>query len=65
MTEGVRMSARVFGEDSIVRKTDRELNKGGKTVVCFPGAKKIEATTERVANRGSGKGRFYLNTRRD
>ena len=39
MTEGVRMSARVFGVDSIVRKTDRELNKGGKTVVCFPGAK--------------------------
>ena len=34
-------------EDSIVRKTDRPLNKGVDVVVCFP-CEKIEATTERV-----------------
>ena len=42
--------------DSIVRKTDRVLNKGDHVVVCLPGAK-IEAITERVENIvGSGKG---------
>ncbi|KAI0215715.1 hypothetical protein LSAT2_032224 [Lamellibrachia satsuma] len=45
--EGVRKRARVFVGDSIVRKTDRVLNKGGDVVVCLPGAK-IEAITERV-----------------
>ena len=35
--------------DSIVRKTDRVLNKGDDVVVCLPGAK-IEAITERVEN---------------
>ena len=42
--------------DSIVRKTDRILNKGDDVVVCLPGAK-IEAIIERVENIvGSGKG---------
>ena len=42
--------------DSIVRKTDRVLNKGDDVVVCLSGAK-IEAITERVENIvGSGKG---------
>ena len=45
--EGVRKRARVFVGDSIVRKTDRVLNKGDAVVVCLPGAK-IEAITERV-----------------
>ena len=41
--------------DSIVRKTDRVLNKGDDVVVCLPGAK-IEAITWRVKNIvGSGK----------
>ena len=44
---GVRKRARVFVGDSIVRKTDRVLNKGDDVVVCLPGAK-IEAITERV-----------------
>ena len=45
--EGVRKRARVFVGDSIVRKTDRVLNKGDDVVVCLPGAK-IEAITQRV-----------------
>ena len=45
--EGVRKRARVLVGDSIVRKTDRVLNKGDDVVVCLPGAK-IEAITERV-----------------
>ncbi|KAI0209440.1 Tonsoku-like protein [Lamellibrachia satsuma] len=45
--EGERKRARVFVGDSIVRKTDRVLNKGDHVVVCLPGAK-IEAITERV-----------------
>ena len=47
--EGVRKRARVFVGDSIVRKTDRVLNKGEDVVVCLPGAK-TEAITERVEN---------------
>ena len=58
--EGVRKRARVFVGDSIVRKTDRILNKGEDVVVCLPGAK-IEAITERVKNIvGSGKGGSVL-----
>ena len=58
--EGVRKRARVFVGDSIVRKTDRVLNKGDDVVVCLPGAK-IEAKTERVKNIvGSGKGGSVL-----
>ena len=46
--------------DSIVRKTDRVLNKGDGVVVCLPGAK-IEAITEREKNiAGSGKGGSVL-----
>ena len=45
--EGVRKRARVFVGDSIVRKTDRVLNKADDVVVCLPGAK-LEAITERV-----------------
>ena len=46
--------------DSIVRKTDRVLNKRDDVVVCLPGAK-IEAITERVKNiEGSGKGGSVL-----
>ena len=58
--EGVRKRARVFVGDSIVRKTDRVLNKGDDVVVCLPGAK-IEAITERVKIIvGSGKGGSVL-----
>ena len=58
--EGVRKRARVFVGDSIVRKTDRVLNKGDDVVVCLPGAK-IEAITERVKHIvGSGKGGSVL-----
>ena len=58
--EGVRKRARVFVGESIVRKTDRVLNKGDDVVVCLPGAK-IEAITERVKNNvGSGKGGSVL-----
>ena len=58
--EGVRKRARVFVGDSIVRKTDRVLNKGDDVVVCLPGAK-IEAITERVKSIvGSGKGGSVL-----
>ena len=58
--EGVRKRARVFVGDSIVRKTDRVLNKGDDVVVCLPGAK-IEAITQRVKNIvGSGKGGSLL-----
>ena len=42
----VRKRARVFVGDSIVRTTDKVLNKGDGVVVCLPGAK-IEAITER------------------
>ena len=44
--EGVRRRAKVFVEDSIVRKTDRALSKGDDAVVCFPW-EKVEAITER------------------
>ena len=58
--EGVRKKAKVFVGDSVVRKTDRVLNKGDDMVVCLPGAK-IEAITERVENIvGSGKGGSVL-----
>ena len=58
--EGVRKRARVFVGDSIVRKTNRVLNKGDDVVVCLPGAK-IEAINERVKNIvGSGKGGSVL-----
>ena len=60
MIEGVRKRARVFVGDSIVRKTDRVLNKGDDVVVCLPGAK-IEVINERVENIvGSGKGGSVL-----
>ena len=45
--EGVSRRVSVFMGDSIVRKTDRVLNKGDDVVICLPGAK-IEAVTERV-----------------
>ena len=58
--EGVRKRARVFVGDSIVRNTDRFLNKGDDVVVCLPGAK-IEVITERVENIvGLGKGGSVL-----
>ena len=37
--KGVRKRARVFVGDSIVRRTDRVLNKGNDVVVCLPGEK--------------------------
>ena len=50
----------MFVGDSIVRKTDRVLNKGEDVVVCLPGAK-IEAITEMVENIvGLGKGGSVL-----
>ena len=60
VTQGVRKRARLFAGDSIVRKTDRVLNKGDDGVVCLLGAK-IEAITERVENIvGSSKGGSVL-----
>ena len=60
LLDGVRKRARVFVGDSIVRKTERVLNKGDDVVVCLPGAK-IEAITERVENIVvSGKGGSVL-----
>ncbi|KAI0219881.1 hypothetical protein LSAT2_028582 [Lamellibrachia satsuma] len=47
--EVVRKRARVFVGESIVRKTDRVVNKTDDVVVCLPGSK-IEAITERVEN---------------
>ena len=44
----MRKRARVFGGNSMVRKTDRVLNKGDDLVVCLPGAK-IEAITENTS----------------
>ena len=58
MIEGVRRARLLVGY-SIVRKTDRALNKGDDVVVCFPGAK-IEAMTEGGKNHGSGKGGSIL-----
>ena len=50
----------MFVGDSIVRTTDRALNKGDDVVVCLPEAK-IEATTERVKTHcGTGQGGFNL-----
>ena len=58
--EGVRKRARVFVGDSIVRKTDRVLNKGDDVMVCLPGTK-IDSITERVENIvGSSKGGSVL-----
>ena len=58
--EGVRKRARLFVGDSIVRKTDRVMNKRNDVVVCLPEVK-IEAITERVENVvGSGKGGSVL-----
>ena len=51
--EGVRKRARVFVGDSIVRKTDRVLNKGDGVVVCLPGAKIEVMRVENIV--GSGK----------
>ena len=46
--------------DSILRKTDRTLNKGEDFVVCLPGAR-IEHVTERVENvLGHGQGGSIL-----
>ena len=45
--EGVRRRTRMFMGDSIVRKTDRVLNKGDDVVVCFTGIK-IQAITHRA-----------------
>ena len=62
--EGVRRKARVFVGFSIIRKTDRALNKEDNVVACFSGTK-IEAITEGIKNCGSGPVRFYFSTRRD
>ncbi|KAI0239042.1 hypothetical protein LSAT2_010189 [Lamellibrachia satsuma] len=58
--EGVRRRARVFVGDSIVRKTDRALNKGDNMMVCFPGAK-IEAITVRSEKLRTRKDEDYTN----
>ena len=49
--EGVRKRARVFFGDSIVRKTDRVLNKGDDVVVCLPGAKIEAKKTKRTTQK--------------
>ena len=51
--------ARVFVGDSIVRKTDRALNKGDDAVVCIPGAKRKSG-----GNNGSWQHRIYSSTHR-
>ena len=48
MTEGALRTERVFMGDSILRKTDKTLNKG-EDVVCLPGAR-IEHVTDKVDN---------------
>ena len=45
--EGVTRKVRMFMGDSMVRKTDKALNKGDSVVVCLPGAK-TEHVTEMV-----------------
>ena len=58
--EGALRTERVFMGDSILRKTDRTLNKGEDVVVCLPGAR-IEHVTERVENvLGHGQGGSIL-----
>ena len=60
VTEGALRTERVFMGDSILRKTDRTLNKGEDVVVCLPGAR-IEHVTERVENvLGHGQGGSIL-----
>ena len=54
----------MFVGDSIVRKTDRALNKWDDVVVCTPGAQ-IEAIIQRWINLGSWQGRIYFSTCRD
>ena len=57
--EGIQRKSYSVG-DSIVRKTDRVLNKQDEVVDCLPGAK-IEAMTVRVENIvSSGKGGSVL-----
>ena len=59
VSEGALRTERVFMGDSILRKTDRTLNKGEDVVVCLPGAR-IEHVTERVKNvLGHGQGGLY------
>ena len=60
MIEGESRTERVFMGDSILRKTDKTLNKGEDVVVCLPGAR-IEHVTERVENTlGHGQGGSIL-----
>ena len=54
--DGRERTDTIYVGDSIVRKTDRSLNKGKDVVVCLPGAR-IEHVTERVKKimgRGNG-----------
>ena len=60
----VRRRVRVFVRDSIVRKTERVLNRGDDMVDCFPGAK-IEVIKEGEKNHGSVQRRSYFITCRD
>ena len=64
--EGVRKRVRVFVfvGDSIVRRTNRVLNKGDDVVVCLPGAK-IDAITEGTKHREFGQGWICFTTCRD
>ena len=58
--EGALRTERVFMGDSILRKTDKTLNKGEDVVVCLPGAR-IEHVTDRVENvLGHGQGGSIL-----
>ena len=58
--EGASRTERVFMGDSILRKTDKTLNKGEDVVVCLPGSR-IENATERVGNvLGHGQGGSIL-----
>ena len=58
--EGASRIERVFMGDSILRKTDKTLNKGEDVVVCLPGSR-IENVTERVGNvLGHGQGGSIL-----
>ena len=58
--EGFKRNSAIYVGDSMVRKTDTRLNKGGDLVVCLPGAR-IEHVTERVEKiMGRGKGGCLL-----
>ena len=55
--DGFKRTSTIYVGDSVVRKTDKRLNKGKDVVVCLPGAR-IEHVTlsiEKIMGRGNGR----------